>query len=120
MKKADLFIIIAVVLIAGIGLLFMLGGNSDMPYAVVQSEGKEVLRLPLHGAEQKHIIEVAGGYNTVVIGGGRAWVEEADCPDRLCVKQGEIDRASQSAVCLPHRMVLRIEGAEDTLDGIAN
>ena len=35
-------------------------------------------------------------------------MSEADCPDRLCVKQGEITNGIYPIVCLPHRLTVRI------------
>jgi hypothetical protein len=44
---------------------------------------------------------------------------EADCPDGLCVKQHKIDKTGQTIVCLPHRVVIEIEGGQtNELDGV--
>ncbi|MFR5073321.1 MAG: NusG domain II-containing protein [Bianqueaceae bacterium] len=32
----------------------------------------------------------------------------SDCPDQVCVRTGFISLAGQTAVCLPHRLVVRI------------
>lgn len=51
------------------------------------------------------------GYNLLVIGEGKAWIEEADCPDGLCRKQKNITRERESLICLPHRLVVTVTGA---------
>ncbi len=51
-----------------------------------------------------------GGSNLLVISGGEAFVQDADCPDKLCVKTGRISRQGQSVICLPHRLVVEIKG----------
>ena len=50
--------------------------------------------------------------NTVVIEDGKAFMKEADCPDRLCVHQGAIMRDKQTIVCLPHKLVVEVVGGE--------
>ena len=46
----------------------------------------------------------------IVIEGGRVCVEEAECPDKICVRTGEISRVGQSIVCVPAEVVIRITG----------
>ena len=52
--------------------------------------------------------------NRLVIRGGEAWIEDADCPDRLCVKQGRISRNGQAVTCLPHKLVITVESGKET------
>lgn len=52
----------------------------------------------------------AAGRNRLIIRGGEAWIEEADCPDKLCVNQGHISHTHDSIVCLPHHISVRIAG----------
>lgn len=88
--------------------------------ATVSINGRVVDTLYLDGLEQpvRRIYEAGGGFNTVYADGDGAAVVEADCPDQICVRSGTIDRPGGSAVCLPHRFVLRVEGAGgDELDG---
>ena len=47
---------------------------------------------------------------TVVVQGGCVMVEDADCPDKICVKHGAISKAGQTIVCLPNRIVIKISG----------
>lgn len=59
-----------------------------------------------------------GGTNRLRIEGGEAWLEEASCPDGLCVHMGRISKVGQSVICLPNRVVIRVTGndAEDDID----
>ena len=50
------------------------------------------------------------GRNRLIIRDGEARIEEADCPDKLCVHQGRISHTNESIVCLPHRISVRITG----------
>ena len=48
-------------------------------------------------------------------------VASADCPDKLCVKTGEIRHPGESIACVPNRVVvvLRDSGSKDRYDGVA-
>lgn len=48
------------------------------------------------------------GKNIIVIKDGCAYMQYADCPDKLCIKQGKISDSSRDIVCLPNRVSVRI------------
>ena len=39
---------------------------------------------------------------------GSICFEEADCPDKICIKAGKISMVGESAACLPNRIVMKI------------
>lgn len=39
---------------------------------------------------------------------GSICFEEADCPDKICIKAGKISIVGESAACLPNRIVMKI------------
>lgn len=55
-------------------------------------------------------------YNRVRIEDGKAYMEEADCPDGYCEEQGKINNRTQTIVCLPHKLVVEIEEVENSDD----
>ena len=79
---------------------------------VVERNGSETARYPLETDLTVDIPSEDGGVNTLVISDGYAYIVSADCPDKLCVKQHAISRTGQTIICLPHRLVIRIEGGE--------
>ena len=109
MKKAD-FIFIAIILLVAIILfaIFMTGEKGAT--AVVTIDGKEVGRYPL---SIDGTFPLNGGSNILVIENGEAYLSEANCPDKLCVKMGKISKTGQSVTCLPNKLNVRIEGAGD-------
>lgn len=60
-------------------------------------------------------IETEYGYNKIHIEHGAISVTESDCPDHICIAQGEITDDGVPIVCMPHRLVIEIEG--DEIDG---
>lgn len=61
-----------------------------------------------------------GGSNTVVVADGRIRVDQATCPDKLCVKQGWSRTEDCPIVCLPHGLVIQPKGSEVDLDAVAH
>ena len=49
------------------------------------------------------------GFNVIRVEPGRIAVIDADCPDRVCVDAGWLSDSASPIVCLPHRLVIRIE-----------
>ena len=52
------------------------------------------------------------GENIVEIDRDKVKMYYADCPDLDCVRQGWISRPGQMIVCLPNRIVIKIESDE--------
>ena len=59
--------------------------------------------------------------NRLVIRDGKAHVETATCPDKICAKHRAIFRDGESIVCLPNRVVITVIRDEkaDTPDAVA-
>lgn len=67
---------------------------------------------PLDGNRCVQVTLADGGSNQIRIADGTAYMEQADCPDGLCMRQGAISRTGQTIVCLPHRLVVEVYGAQ--------
>ena len=80
-------------------------------------DGEETGRYALD--EDRTVTIGAADYNVLEISGGRAAVVEANCADHTCVRAGWISREGETIVCLPHRLVVRIQGASSGLDTVA-
>lgn len=120
MTRADwilIFIVFFMALLLAAG--FFLAGQGQASVVVIEQDGREIMRLPLQNYTVR--IPYGSGYNVVTVSEHGVLVEEADCPDQICVRQGEISRGGESIVCLPHRLVVRlvVEG-EDGLDAMTN
>ncbi len=123
-KRGD-FLLIGVLIAVGLALtafilLSRVGGQSDDLTVVIRQDGEVVTTLPL---DEDTVYTVQGeddAVNRVVIEDEVVYMEEASCPDRLCVKQGKIRYAGDSLICLPSRVVVEITGQDDLgLDAVA-
>lgn len=65
---------------------------------------------------ENQVIEVKEGdfYNRIRIEGGKAYMEEANCPDGYCERQGKISGGAQTIVCLPHKLVVEVLETDST------
>ncbi|HJA94400.1 MAG TPA: NusG domain II-containing protein [Candidatus Eisenbergiella merdipullorum] len=117
MTKADLLLLAAVLGAAFLFALFLvLLGRKGNSVEVV-CDGRILGEYSL--TEDRRVpIRVENGENLLVIQDGQAWVEEADCPDGLCIRQGRISRVGESIICLPHRLAITITGGQGTEDGV--
>lgn len=89
-------------------------------YISVQVNGKEIKKILYDEKLIGHTIpiETEYGYNLLEIGDKKVRVIEADCPDKIDVKQGYIERVGETLVCLPNKLVIEIKGIskEDDID----
>ena len=117
--KNDILLVLALLLLAlavwgALRLTKKPGGE-----AVVTVDGRLVATLPLSVEATLPVGSQQGFLNVVEVSGGRVRVADADCPDRLCVRQGWIGRDGESIVCLPHRLVVAVRATEGDLDAVA-
>lgn len=111
MKKGDLLLALTVAF-AALVLAWALRPGGAGTWAVVRVDGQETARYPL---DQPLQVKLGGAdYNILCIGEGAAWIEEANCGDHTCVNTGAISREGESIVCLPHRLIVQVEGGERT------
>ena len=111
MLRADLLLILGLLILGGVLLAVTRGGDSGSGASVVVVvDGVETARYPL---DKNGTFSLNGGTNTLVIEDGYAWLSEAQCPDQLCVHMGRIHNSSGIIVCLPNRLYVTIEGVDD-------
>lgn len=110
MKRKDLILLLSAI---GVAVAFMavfaaIGLHKGGDAVVISIDGQIIERLPLKKDTEYKIETPEGGYNLLVIEDGRAYVKEASCPDKICVKTGGANEISP-IVCLPNKVVISIE-----------
>ena len=116
MKTKIWVLILAVVLVASLGLSFwilMPGQTADR--IEIWSDGTLKYTLSLY-EDQVLTISTATGTNTVTIQNGAVAVTEASCPDHYCMQRG-FCQGGTDIVCLPNRLVIRFLGKQE-IDGV--
>ena len=109
-------LVVLVVAALAVGCAWTVWGGQDRGTeltAVVSVDGVETERLPLKEADGTERTIQAGGYTLRLrLTETEVWVESADCPTQDCVHTGHISRGGQSIVCLPARVIVRLEGGQ--------
>ena len=111
LRRADLILI---VILLATGVILSIGAvilSRTGESVQVRVSGHVVASYPLSEDREVEISGADGGVNLLVIRDGGARIEEASCPDRLCVGMGVIRRAGQSIICLPNQVVVEIVGS---------
>lgn len=116
MTKGDKVLIFVVVLLTILSLGFIKRNafSNDSRYVSIQVDGKEVKKIIFDEEVIGKTIPINSeyGYNLIEIGDNEVRVIEADCPDRVDVKQGYISKIGETIVCLPNKMIVEIKGMD--------
>ncbi|MBQ9510914.1 MAG: NusG domain II-containing protein [Clostridia bacterium] len=111
--KNDLILIGAILLLAAASLLLISLSRSKGAFAVAYIDGKVAVRLALN-EDGEYLIDCGNGdYNEVIIRGGEVSVFDANCRDKICVHHRAVSHDGESIICLPHKLVIMIEGSTD-------
>ncbi len=116
--KNDIILAVIVVAVAATGLLLLNVFKTEGSFAVIKIDGKETERYPL-SVNTEVVIETGDdGRNTLVIEGNKAFMKDANCPDKICEGHSKISYKGETIVCLPHKVVIEIvtEDSENELD----
>ena len=110
-------ILICVVLALMLGAIFLVKlFSEDGDMVVVILDGDEIARYPLSENREERIESENGQYNKLVIKDGKAYVEEASCHSQDCVRHASISRTDEQIVCLPHKLVVKLDGQAPVSD----
>lgn len=116
--KNDIILAVIVIAVAATGLLLVNVFRTEGSFAVIKIDGKETERYPL-SVNTEVVIETGDdGRNTLVIEDSKAFMKDANCPDKICEGHSKISYKGETIVCLPHKVVIEIvtEDSENELD----
>lgn len=109
-NKAEVVIIIVVVLLSIIAWIYFNKSGNGQTVALIYHDGEIIDRVDLSGHVGEDYIHIESNQPVVikVLDNSIGFVD-AKCPDRLCEKTGMIQRTTQTAVCLPLKVAIVIE-----------
>lgn len=111
-KIAVIILLVALVMMAGVlyrrvvtppGQQSVILVDNRVVTTVVLAPNAEKRDFMVQGVRGESVIRVEGSYISIV---------SSACPDQLCIKMGRKSRPGEVIVCLPNRVVVRIEGNE--------
>ncbi|MDI3480499.1 MAG: hypothetical protein PWQ97_154 [Tepidanaerobacteraceae bacterium] len=116
-----LIIVSAVLIFTGFQM-YTFGG--ERTYAVIEINGRLFQKISLGKGGPILQLKVPGimGESIVEINRDKVRMLYSPCPDKDCMHQGWISRPGQMIVCLPNRVVIKIQSEStpnDQLDGVS-
>lgn len=131
----DALVVLCVAALAiGLAVFQWRGGTDQALTAVVSVDGAEVDRFSLEDLLEHPRTYTGNGYTLTVAlgidyegpvldaippsGESGLCVAASNCPTQDCVHTGIIARSGQSIVCLPARIIIRLEGGTADPDGV--
>lgn len=112
LRKRD--IILCIVLIA-VGITCWLVMRFVLPAgntADVYIDGRLVQTIDMT-VDDAYEFSTDRGSNMVVVESEKIRVSDADCPDKVCVNMGWKSRRGETITCLPHKLVIEIQGGKE-------
>ena len=116
MKKRDIILIASILAVAIALFLIVELAKEEGAGVTVKVDGIKIAEYSLN-ADGTYPLN--GGTNILVIENGKAYLSDANCPDKLCVHQGKISRTGETITCLPNKLTVTVFGAEESLDLIS-
>ena len=112
------------ILSASFSLLYLLipspGSAAGHSYtAEIYQDGRLLYSIPLNDISENQTLVIKtpeGGINEIEIRPGSIGIISADCPDKLCVRQGFITDAKLPITCLPNRLVILLRPVPNAAD----
>lgn len=128
MKKTDKYVLLGAMILLVLSSLgvfifkFVLARPGTT--ALVSQNGKLIKTIDLSKVHEPYefTIETDKGHsNTIYVEKNKIKFIKANCPDKRCVKTGFLATTNDIAVCLPHGLLIQIEGTkEGEIDSLAH
>lgn len=103
-------------LIWALSLLPRLHTQTERPVvAEIYQDGELLYSIDLSRITESYTLELTGEKgltNSIAVEPGRIGMREANCPDKLCVKQGFYSAPSLPITCLPGQVVIQLHYAD--------
>ena len=116
--KNDIILILALLAIVAAVGAFVLLFRSEGEAVVVSVDGVQYGEYSLF--EDRSVeIRIGDNLNYLIIKEGKAYMEQASCPDGICVSHRPVSREGESIVCLPNKVVVTVKnGGNDSTDTV--
>lgn len=122
LKKRDIILIVSLLIVGIIALvIWHFVYSVDGKYVTIEQRDNLIGIYPLNVDKEIEIEHRGEVVNKIVIEDGYCYMEEAECPDHLCIKQGKVNKSGQTIVCLPNRVVVTVVDSDSSdYDSVAN
>lgn len=112
------FIVVGTALAVSVVLFVLSFSGGERLTATVSLDGEIVRQVELYELDSSEIISV-GGCEILLEKDGVTFLS-SECPDKLCVKRGRLERAGDTMACLPERVAVVLKAEKgNTADAVA-
>ena len=111
-KQDKILVLVIFILFIIIFSILKLTEKHDNLEALVYYENDLILRIDLEKEEQEYIVDGYNGEIKLLAGDGRIKVSDEISPLHLCSKMGYISKSYEQIVCLPNKIIIKIDSKE--------
>lgn len=111
-RFADVFIALVIIASVVMSSLLIFSPDDTSLVAVVTVDGEVYREVSLESVEGDYNLLIDEKGVALHFGGDGVCFVYSDCKDKLCVNTGVLNKAGQSAVCLPQRVAVRLVSAD--------
>lgn len=106
-RKGDIILLVLLLVAIILTIVFAVRGGAD--YVEVYVDGNLKYQIDINADTE---IDILDGAMKIVVRNGKAWVEYSDCAEQLCVHSSPVRSDGGMIVCLPNRVVVRVDSRE--------
>lgn len=117
-RKADIFLAIFLIISGLLVSCFFVSGKDAGSTVNITVNGELHSTYPL---SEDRTVEVAENnhINKITIKDSHVSMTFSDCPNQDCVKHRTVSKNGESIICLPHKLIVEIEGDDPSFDAIS-
>ena len=118
-KKADIILLIVLVVVGLASTAYVAVSRSGGDTVIIEQNGDLYGKYSLF---EDRTVTIEGEHceNIVKIANGSVIMSESTCKNQVCVRHGAISSTGESIICLPNRVVVRIEGKGGGYDAVSS
>ena len=109
-RIGDILIVMAIVLASVLLLVLPSQKTADSLVAVIIANNAEVGRIDLNQTDEVIVVDLSEHGVVITAQDGHISFTSSTCADQTCVNTGRLEHAGDIAVCLPNRVLVKIEG----------
>lgn len=104
-KKKDIIFIILIPVLCFVFITLNKSTSSKGDTVSIYYNSELYKSVPLNEDNEINV----NNTNTIIIKDSSVYMQHADCPDKLCIKQGRVSSSAKDIVCLPNKVRITVD-----------
>lgn len=120
-KKADIILLIFLIILGLVSSAYLFMSKSTGNTVIIEARGEVYGKYSLFEDKEIDVISTDSVYSDVhvCIKNGEAKVTKSGCKNQVCVRHSAIKNIGESIICLPNKVIVKIEGNGGGYDAIS-